>query len=262
MLAGRLDLTVASALCTIDNVLVEGSVDTAGVSKTEVNVRALGHCHNNATVANILKEANTEIEKNSVSMYTRLTQHKYGATYRRSCRDGLLKSIYTKDGGQGSDGQSANRVQAPITVLMCFCQLGGGFDTDVIFQDSSYLVDGDVRVKRSGDVDIFNTHEFNNHGIGMCKEFRRRALANCVRSGSQELPSAPEERLHKCMSYFDHLAGLVKYNSHATPTSFKPVFKQHWPKSLIDDMISREISVFGLHHASMRERHYRKTHPT
>ena len=65
ILAGRLDLTVASALCTIDNVLVEGSVDTAGVSKTEVNVRALGHCHNNATVANILKEANTEIEKNS-----------------------------------------------------------------------------------------------------------------------------------------------------------------------------------------------------
>ena len=124
-------------------------------------------------MANILKEANTEIEKNSVSMYTRLTQHKYGATYRRSCRNGLLKSIYTKDGGQGSDGQSANRVQAPITVLMCFCQLGGGFDTDVIFQDSSYLVDGDVRVKRSGDVDIFNTHEFNNHGIGMCKEFRR-----------------------------------------------------------------------------------------
>ena len=43
MLAGRLDLTVASALCTIDNVLVEGSVDTAGVSTTEVNVCALGH---------------------------------------------------------------------------------------------------------------------------------------------------------------------------------------------------------------------------
>jgi len=38
-----LDLTVASALCTIDNVLVEGSVDTAGVSTTEVNVCALGH---------------------------------------------------------------------------------------------------------------------------------------------------------------------------------------------------------------------------
>jgi hypothetical protein len=44
VLAGRLDLTVASTLCTIDNVLVEGSVDTAGVSTTEVNVRALGHC--------------------------------------------------------------------------------------------------------------------------------------------------------------------------------------------------------------------------
>ena len=183
MLAGRLDLTVASALCTIDNVLVEGSVDTAGVSKTEVNVRALGHCHNNATVANILKEANTEIEKNSVSMYTRLTQHKYGATYRRSCRDGLLKSIYTKDGGQDGDGQSANKVQAPITLLMCFCQLGGGFDTDVVFQDGGYLVDGDMRVERSGNEDIFDTHGFNNHGIGMCKEFRRCTVANRMSHG-------------------------------------------------------------------------------
>ena len=43
VLAGRLDLTVASTLCTIDNVLVEGSVDTSGVSTTEVNVCALGH---------------------------------------------------------------------------------------------------------------------------------------------------------------------------------------------------------------------------
>ena len=261
MLTGRLDLTVASTLCTIKNVLVEGSVDTAGVSTTEVNVRALGHCHNNDTVATILKTANTEKVRKTASMHAQLTtiNLKYGAPYRRSCRKGLLKSIYTKDGDQGSDGQSANRVQAPITVLLCFCQLGGGFDTDVIFQDSSYLqdggylVDGDMRVERSRDLDIFDTHEFNNHGIGMCKEFRRRALANCVRSGSQELPSAPEERLHKCMSYFDLLAGLVKYNSHATPTSFKPLFKQHWPKSLIDDMISREISVLGLHHASMRE---------
>ena len=63
ILAERLDLTVASTLCTIDNVLVEGSVDTAGVSTTEVNVRALGHCHNNDTVATILKEANAEKEE-------------------------------------------------------------------------------------------------------------------------------------------------------------------------------------------------------
>ena len=116
ILAERLDLTVA--LCTIDNVLVEGSVDTAGVITTEVNVRALGHCHNNNTVATILKEANPE---NSVSMQTRLTHHKYGALYGRSCRDGLFKSIYTKDGGQDSDGQSTKKVQALITLLMCFC---------------------------------------------------------------------------------------------------------------------------------------------
>ena len=206
MLAERLDLTVVSALCTIDNVLVEGSVDTAGVSTTEVNVHALGHCHNHDKVATILKKANPE---DSVSMQTRLTQHKYGASYGRSCRDGLFKSIYTKDGGQDSDGQSTKKVQALITLLMCFCQLGGGFDTDVVLQDGVYLVDGDVRVERSGKVDVIDTHEFNNHGIGMCKEFRRRALANCVRSYSQGLPSAPEEKLPKCMSYFDHLAGLV-----------------------------------------------------
>ena len=43
----------------IDDVLAEGSVDTSGVSMTEVNVRSLGHCHNNDTVATILKTANT-----------------------------------------------------------------------------------------------------------------------------------------------------------------------------------------------------------
>ena len=180
ILAGRLDPTVASTLCTIDNVLVEGSVDTSGVSTTEVNVHALGHCHNKDTVATILKKADPE---NSVSMQTRLTHHKYGALYGRSCRDGLLKSIYTKDGGQDGDGQSANKVQAPITLLMCFCQLGGGFDTDVVFQDGGYLVDGDMRVERSGNEDIFDTHGFNNHGIGMCKEFRRCTVANCMSHG-------------------------------------------------------------------------------
>ena len=153
MLAERLDLTVASRSCTIDNVLVEGSVDTAGVSTTEVNVHALGHCHNKDTVATILKTANTKKVGKTASMHAQLTtpNMKYGSPYRRSCRVGLLKSIYTKDGGQDGDGQSANKVQAPITLLMCFCQLGGGFDTDVVLQDGGYLVDGDVRVKeRSG----------------------------------------------------------------------------------------------------------------
>ena len=185
ILAGRLDPTVASTLCTIDNVLVEGSVDTSGVSMTEVNVRALGHCHNNDTVATILKTANTKKVGKTASMHTQLTTAnlKYGSPYRRSCRDGLLKSIYTKDGGQDGDGQSANKVQAPITLLMCFCQLGGGFDTDVVFQDGGYLVDGDMRVERSGNEDIFDAHGFNNHGIGMCKEFRRCTVANCMSHG-------------------------------------------------------------------------------
>ena len=185
ILAGRLDPTVASTLCTIDNVLVEGSVDTSGVSMTEVNVRALGYCHNNDTVATILKTANTKKVGKTASMHTQLTTAnlKYGSPYRRSCRDGLLKSIYTKDGGQDGDGQSANKVQAPITLLMCFCQLGGGFDTDVVFQDGGYLVDGDMRVERSGNEDIFDTHGFKNHGIGMCKEFRRCTVANCMSHG-------------------------------------------------------------------------------
>ena len=102
-----------------------------------------------------------------------------------------------------------------------------------------------MRVERMGNLDIFDTHEINNHGIGMCKEFRRRALANCYQWFST-LRSAAEERLPKCMSYFDRLAGLIKYNSYATPTSFKMLFKKGWPKSLIDDMISLEISVLSL----------------
>ena len=114
-----------------------------------------------------------------------------------------------------------------------------------VFQDGGYLVDGSTRVERSGDLDVYDSHEFNNHGIDMCKEFRRRALANCVSSSSRALASDPRERLSKCMSYFDHLAGLVKFNSHKTPTSFKPVFNKHWPESLIDDMISREIAVLA-----------------
>ena len=183
ILAERLDLTVVSALCTIDNVLVEGSVDTAGVSTTEVNIRALGHCHNNDTVATILKEANAKREGNSASMYSRLSHHDYNAPYGRSCRKGILKSIYAKDSGQDSNTQSAKRVQAPITLLVCFCQLGGGFDTDVVLQDGGYLVDGDVRVERSGKGDVTDTHEFNNHEIGMCKEFRRCTVANCMSHG-------------------------------------------------------------------------------
>ena len=57
MLTGRLDLTVAFTLCTIDNVLVEGSVDTAGVSLTHlaVEVRALSHCHMDKSVVKIKK---------------------------------------------------------------------------------------------------------------------------------------------------------------------------------------------------------------
>ena len=70
---------------------------------------------------------------------------------------------------------------------MCFCQLGGGFDTDVVLQDGVYLVDGDVRVERSGKVDVIDTHEFNNHGIGMCKEFRRRALAKAEASEREKM---------------------------------------------------------------------------
>ena len=134
---------------------------------------------------------------------------------------------------------------------MCFCQLAGGFDTHVVLQDDGHLIDGGMRVERSEKQDIFNTHEFNGHGIGMCKEFRRRALANCVRSTDSGTgfvaTSTSQDRLSRCMSYFDHLAGLVKYNSNATPKSFTPVFTQHWSKSVIDDMISREIEMLGLH---------------
>ena len=111
MLAERLDLTVVSALCTIDNVLVEGSVDTAGVSTTEVNVHALGHCHNKDTVATILKKANPE---DSVSMQTRLTHHKYGAPYGRSCRDGNNEADAVETGEDGDVNSAGDDAEPPI----------------------------------------------------------------------------------------------------------------------------------------------------
>ncbi len=108
----------------------------------------IGHNNEIEIEVPILKEANAETLGNSASMHTRLPHSKYGLSCGRSCRKGRLMSINTKDGGQGGDDQSANKVQAPITLLMCFCQLGGSFDTDVFFQDSGHLVDGSTRNKK------------------------------------------------------------------------------------------------------------------
>jgi hypothetical protein len=175
-----------------------------------------------------------------------LTHPDYGQPYRRSCRAGLLTSIYTKGGTDGGD----NKIHAKIELLLCFCQLGGGFDTDVIFHQGHYLVDGNARVDRTGNLDVFDTHEFNEDGLTMCKELRRRALAHCIRALDDQ--SSASQKLPTCMSLFDHLAGLVKHESHITRTAFKPVFEKNWPTSLIDDLIAHETATLGLHHASMR----------
>lgn len=84
-------------------------------------------------MAHNLKEASAETVGNFTSIYTRLSYQDYGAPYGRSFRKGILKSIYAKDCGQDRDGQSVNKVHPPLSLLMCFCQLGGGFDTDVVF---------------------------------------------------------------------------------------------------------------------------------
>ena len=95
-------------VCSINKVLVESNIDATGTSKTEVNVQALGHCHKNKKAANSLKDANTETVGKPATMYTRLTQRRYGAPYKRSCRRGLLESIYTKDEGSDSNHSNVN----------------------------------------------------------------------------------------------------------------------------------------------------------
>lgn len=236
-LVGKLSPTVASSSCTIDDVLVEASVEgniqTDGARTTEVDVRALASCHNHDATKVTLKTANPQ---GSPSMRVLLTHPDYGQPYRRSCRAGLLTSIYTKGGSDGGD----NKIHAKIELLLCFCQLGGGFDTDVIFHQGHYLVDGNARVDRTGNLDVFDTHEFNEDGLTMCKELRRRALAHCIRALDDQ--SSASQKLPTCMSLFDHLAGLVKHESHITRTAFKPVFEKNWPTSLIDDLIAHETA--------------------
>ena len=97
-------------VCMIENVLVDSNIDAAGTSKTEVDIRSLAYCHNHETVANTLKDANPEKTGNAPTMHTRLTHPNYGALYRNSCRRGLLKSIYTKDDSNDSNGQNMKKV--------------------------------------------------------------------------------------------------------------------------------------------------------
>jgi len=95
-------------VCSINKVLVESNIDATGTSKTEVNVQALGHCHKNKKAADTLKFANPEKTGKSATIYTRLTHSDYGAPYKRSCRRGLLESIYTKDEGSDSNHSNVN----------------------------------------------------------------------------------------------------------------------------------------------------------
>jgi hypothetical protein len=110
-LALKLRPTVASSSCTIDDVLVEGNIQTNGACTTEVDMRALASCHNHEKVKETLKSAN---HQGTPLMRVLLSHDRHGAAYKRSCRAGLLDSIYTKDGGDGGN----NKVQAKMELLL------------------------------------------------------------------------------------------------------------------------------------------------
>ena len=161
----------SASSCSLDKVLISNTVDAgaAGAPPTIVDVRAVGHCHQNANVADILKTASVRRSSGQVSMVSRLTQsrNKEGA-YKRSCRKGIWQSIrFSGD----------INVVADMSMLVCFCALARTFVTDIV-RDGNSLIDGDNR----GEFEFVgrDKHQFNDDGTQMCKEFRRRAISNCM----------------------------------------------------------------------------------
>ena len=127
---------------------------------------ALGQCHHKANVADILKTASVKRSSGQVSMVRALTHGTNNGPYRNSCRNGILKSISSSgDGG----------VVAHINMVLCFCALAKTFTTEIV-QNGNILTDGNSRAEF--DFNERDVHQFNDDGMQMCKEFRRRAISN------------------------------------------------------------------------------------
>ena len=152
----------SASSCPLDKVLISNG------DSILVDVRALGHCHQHADVADILKTASVRRSSGQVSMVSRLTQNRNDGPYRNSCRNGIWQSIRSS---------VDNSVVADMTMLICVCGLAGTFTTDIV-QNGNILTDGNPRAEF--EFEEWNVHQFNDDGTQMCKEFRRRAISNCM----------------------------------------------------------------------------------
>ena len=102
-----------SASCTLQKVLRPSEDDSM-----LVDVRALGHCHQHANVADILKTASVRRRQGQVTMLSQLTQGRNdGGAYRNSCREQIMGSIRSSED---------NGVVADMSLLICFCGLAIG----------------------------------------------------------------------------------------------------------------------------------------
>ena len=170
-----------------------------------VDVQALGHCHYDTGVANILKTASAGRSKGQTTMLSQLTQGRKRGAYRNSCRKGIVESIRSSED---------NGVIAKMSLLICFCGLARTFTTEIV-QNGNILTDGDSRSDfRFKEWDV---HQFNDDGKQMCKEFRRRAISNCMSHAIGNTATGfTALSLEECISSFDHVSSLVRHNSHKT----------------------------------------------
>ena len=109
VLIGRARAAGTSASsCPLDKVLISNG------DSILVDVRALGHCHQHANVADILKTASVRRSSGQVSMVSRLTHWDHNGPYENSCRIGIVGSIR---GGQTLTDLAGNDSSSSTIIL-------------------------------------------------------------------------------------------------------------------------------------------------
>ena len=210
--------------CPLDKVLIQNG------NSIVVDVRALGHCHNHEAVAHILKTASVKRSRGQITMSTYLTHSRHKGPYRDSCRKGIVKSIRSFED---------NSVVADMSLLICFCGLARAFTTEIV-QNGNILTDGNPRAEF--EFREYVEHQFNNDGMQMCKEFRRRAISNCMSHAIGNTATGfTDLSLEECISSFDHVSSLVRFNSHITHQGALDYTEQ-----FVDTMIARETVIYCL----------------
>ena len=131
-------------------------------------------------------------------------------------------------------------------MLLWFCGLARTFTTEIV-QNGNILTNGNSRAKF--EFEEWDVHQFNDDGKQMCKEFRRRAISNCMSHAIGNTATGfTTLSLEECISSFDHVSSLVRHNSHKTHQG-----ALDYTKEFVGTMIARETTTLGLHRASMRE---------